>query len=489
MKTLFLYISFLFAFQAFSQHAFNKTAHNFGEINRGSTRYADFIMSNLGSKNIYILRIEKDEELSVKLSGKTLAPDSSVIIRIQYNPKSMGSFHKKIPVYISSANDPVLLSISGKVNYLEENYLQDCPDFSATRKIITNIFTLRVRDADSKKPIAEAEVEIISRGEKIAALQTGSDGKAQKPLQPGMYYLVTTAKNYSEEEQELYINRNNDSATVYLKALPQKKEPLVQIEEKKLPAEITQAKKEPKPLPINKPAPQPEKTIAKVQERKKEETKPEPVKTLVRTEEKKEEAITPEPVVNTEFSAKEFVPNNLVFLVDLSSSMNEKGKLDLLKASLLSLIDLLRDVDRVAIVSFASGTQLILPSTAVSNKEKIKEVIKNMEAGGFTAGAKGIKQSYEVANSNYIAGGNNQIFVMSDGAFNVSKEERDLPEFMKQNADKNIGMSVIGIKNEAPTEPAMKKIAENGNGHYLHIDKYKTAKALLVEEIKRRSRK
>lgn len=452
-----LFILIVFPVLLRAQIGFNKTSHHFGALNRGSVYYTDFIISNLGAKTAYFLRVDKDEELSFRLSGKTIAPDSSILLRVQYNPKSKGDFNKQVKVYLSSSPDPIVLNISGSSDYADSNSLQDCPDFSGTKKVLLNSFYVSVRDAKNGDPIESAVVEVIQRGEKIHSLVTRPDGIAVKPLQPGMYYLVAQARNYADGEQDVYVNRTHDSATIYLNRI-EKSLPVAVAEEKEKPVEAT-----------------------KVQEHKKE---PEPKPVAVEEKRKEMPAETSKTPEHTALLNESFAPNNLVFLVDLSSSMNEKGKLDLLKASMLAMLDALRPQDRVAIVSFASGTQLLLPSTPAADKKKIASIIRNLEASGFTAGAKGIKEAYETANNNYIERGNNQVIIATDGAFNVSKDERDLPATIQSNSGRNIRLSVLGIKNKPETEPAMKRIAEQGQGHYLHIEKYRNAKTELINEIK-----
>jgi len=130
---------------------------------------------------------------------------------------------------------------------------------------------------------------------------------------------------------------------------------------------------------------------------------------------------------------------------------------------------------------------VVLHSTSASNHSEIIQVIKNLEAGGKTAGTKGIKRAYKVLNNNKIEGGNNQIFISTDGAFNLEKRDKKLLKIVKKNAKKGNKISVIGIKNKKWTVPNMLEIANKGNGSYLHIESYDAAKSSLIEEVKKQS--
>ncbi|MCH8318913.1 MAG: VWA domain-containing protein, partial [Bacteroidetes bacterium] len=179
-----------------------------------------------------------------------------------------------------------------------------------------------------------------------------------------------------------------------------------------------------------------------------------------------------------------FTANNIVFLIDVSWSMGDNRKLDLLKTSIIEMLQILRSIDRIAVITFAANTKIVVPSSPADEKEKIIEIIQNLKAGGATAGSKGIRKAYEVADDNYIDGGNNQVILATDGMFSA---DRALQTDINNMAKSGITLSVVGIKVDKDVESSLKRITEKGEGHYINIETFGKAKRVLVAEIKRNS--
>ena len=156
---------------------------------------------------------------------------------------------------------------------------------------------------------------------------------------------------------------------------------------------------------------------------------------------------------------------------------------------MLELIKPLRDIDRVSIVTYATGTEVKLTSIPASNKEEIIKIIEELRAGGSTAGKKGIKKAYQVADDAFIADGNNQIFIATDGAFDIRDQEKKLLKNIKQKAEKGISLSVIGIKNKEWTVRNMELLAKKGNGSYISIAGMDDALTVLLANVMENSRK
>ena len=182
-----------------------------------------------------------------------------------------------------------------------------------------------------------------------------------------------------------------------------------------------------------------------------------------------------------------YAPNNVVFLIDVSVSMKQEGRLDLLKASMIELLNGLRPIDKLAIVTYATSTDVVLKPKYVTNKAEITQLIQDLRAGGYTAGGKGIKKAYQVARSGKIEGGNNQVIIATDGAFILNGN--DILENVALNLEKGVTISVLGVKNKKTTIKSMSSIAKTGNGNYIHIESYAQAKKVLMNEIKSNSRK
>jgi len=176
--------------------------------------------------------------------------------------------------------------------------------------------------------------------------------------------------------------------------------------------------------------------------------------------------------------------SNLVFLIDVSGSMDEPNKLPLVQASLKMLTDQLREQDKVAIVVYAGNAGLVLPSTSGSNKTKIKEAIDNLEAGGSTAGGEGIQLAYKVAKENFIQGGNNRVILATDGDFNVGpSSDDDLVRLIEKERKSGIFLSVLGYGMGNYKDNKMQQLADKGNGNHSYIDNINEAKKVLVNEF------
>jgi len=177
-------------------------------------------------------------------------------------------------------------------------------------------------------------------------------------------------------------------------------------------------------------------------------------------------------------------PSNIVFLIDVSGSMDEENKLPLLQSSFKLLLGQLRPDDKVAIVTYANGTKVALPSTRVKDKEKIIKVLDNLYASGGTSGGRGIQLAYEQAQKSFIKNGNNRIILATDGDFNIGiNNTTDLEKFIEKQRESGIYMSVLGFGMGNYRDDMAETIADKGNGNYAYIDNITEAKKVLVNEL------
>nr|WP_067059180.1 VWA domain-containing protein [Mucilaginibacter sp. L294] len=181
---------------------------------------------------------------------------------------------------------------------------------------------------------------------------------------------------------------------------------------------------------------------------------------------------------------KNLPASNLVFLVDVSGSMNMANKLPLVQSSLKMLVDQLRPQDKVALVVYAGAAGVVLPSTAGDKKERIKNAIDNLSAGGSTAGGAGIKLAYSIAAENLIKGGNNRIILATDGDFNVgASSDDDMEKLIEKKRESGISLSVLGYGMGNYKDSKMETLADKGNGNYAYIDNITEARKTLVSEF------
>lgn len=177
-------------------------------------------------------------------------------------------------------------------------------------------------------------------------------------------------------------------------------------------------------------------------------------------------------------------PSNLVFLIDVSGSMQDENKLPLVKTSLKMLTEQLREKDKVAVVVYAGNAGLVLPSTSGVDKAKIKDAIESLEAGGSTAGGEGIQLAYKTALDNFIKGGNNRVVLATDGDFNVGiSSDDELVRLIETEREKGIFLSVLGYGMGNYKDSKMQQLADKGNGNHFYIDNVNEAKKVLVSEF------
>jgi Ca-activated chloride channel family protein len=185
-----------------------------------------------------------------------------------------------------------------------------------------------------------------------------------------------------------------------------------------------------------------------------------------------------------EIHRKERPATNLVFLVDVSGSMDEPNKLPLVRESLKLLTRELNDGDRVAIVVYAGNTGLVLPSTGGNRKQTILEAIDRMQAGGSTNGGAGIDLAYRVAVENFIKGGVNRVILATDGDFNVGvTNQGDLVQLIEAKAKTGVFFSALGYGMGNLKDSTLEKLADKGNGNYAYIDTILEARKVLVEQM------
>lgn len=175
---------------------------------------------------------------------------------------------------------------------------------------------------------------------------------------------------------------------------------------------------------------------------------------------------------------------NLVFLVDVSGSMDRPDGLPLVQSTLKLLIDKLRVEDRVSLVVYAGDSSVVLEPTSGAQKTHIRAAIEQLRAGGSTAGESGIQLAYQQAQKGFIDGGINRILLATDGDFNVGVS--DFESLKALAADKRktgISLTTLGFGTGNYNEQLMEQLADAGDGNYAYIDNLREARKVLVEQL------
>ena len=500
MRNLF-FIFFLFSFSGLSQFGFDKIDHDFGDIYSGNERVVDLKFRNTTDQKIYLLRIKHDIEIRTLVSGNTILPDSLLIIRIKYNPTQKGRFKEKIPVYLSSSVEPFVFTIQGNIKEIDNSIGLDCPSFDNPAVGGPPIFEFKglVLDKETGEPIKDASITFINNGMISQIEKTNRNGKVKTNAIIGLYYFVVGADEYIGKEFPKYVNRNNDSILVYLeKPIPG----IIEEEESGLVKDpiITQHLEPKIDKPITKTVFQFPLDTQVTATKKPGIISEEPLKAKDSLEKKRvifaidtQEIVLKEPTntVDTTILVIEtpkivsYRSNNIVFLLDVSSSMNSEGKLDLLKASLIEMVKKLSPRDKITLISYSTFSEVVIGGVAGSEKELLIKSIQEIKASGMTAGGDGMKFAYRQAKKYFIEKGNNQVIMATDGKFNQGTTNLD--RMVEKNFEQGIVLTVLGIKNKPEDAQEMSKYSDIGGGRFLLINNYEESKEMLIKEIKRAS--
>ena len=459
MRLLTILLIFVSQF-GLSQFGFDKIEHDFGDIKAGDSRVVDIKFRNTTGEKVYLLRIKHGREIKSLVSSKSIMPDSLLLIRIKFNPIETGKFKIYIPIYLSNSLEPFEFSIQGYVKEIDNSIGLACPSFDNknVEKTLVFDFTATVLDRKTGEPIKDASITFVTNGTVSQIEKTNGRGVVKTSALIGLYYFVIDANKYIGSEFPKYINKRNDSILVYLD------KPKVIVEEG------------PIALLVEEP-------VVVIEEKESVIEKPITLPLVDTIPFLKEEALVVAEEIPIELVYKS---NNIVFLLDVSTSMNKEGKLDLLKASLIEMVNGLRPEDRITLISYSTFSKVILDGTPGSEKELLIQKIQAIRAQGVTAGGDGMKLAYKQAKRNYIEGGNNQVIMATDGKFN--RGATNLDRLVTKNFQRGIGITVLGIKNKPENAEEMQSIANLGGGNYLVIESYEDSKQLLINEIKRTSR-
>lgn len=177
-------------------------------------------------------------------------------------------------------------------------------------------------------------------------------------------------------------------------------------------------------------------------------------------------------------------PSNLVFLIDVSGSMDEPNKLPLVKSSFRMLVDQLREQDHVAIVVYAGAAGVVLEPTSGAEKQKIIASLEHLEAGGSTAGGEGIRLAYSLAKKYFKEHGNNRVVLASDGDFNIGESsDAAMERLIEEKKKEGVFLTVLGYGMGNYKDSKMETLADKGNGNYAYIDNISEARKVLVNEF------
>ena len=452
---LLLICSFLFG-----QTTIVNTSADLGDLYSSTQRYVDIPIQNKGTKMSYLLRIQHGPEISYRISTDKFVPDSTVTLRLQVNPTKKGKFQHEVYVYFSDAAQPTVIRVKGNVVELpgfSGDQMTRCPDFNASPSSVrTKELTIITVDKETGLPLAQSKVAIIRNGEPAGAWITGRKGAFSAAIPSGYFYFLATHEGYLKKEAGVFVGPEISEITI-----PLRKDPA-----------FSPPPPTPDPEPIaEEPIQLPNESVVEIIQEQA------PVKDTA-VEKIPELAQLPP----TEFSKSYFNDVNVVFVLDVSSSMKLGEKMDLMKYALNQLVSNLRPDDIMGLVTYSDNAEVFQAPTKGANKEAIQTAVSELRPRGMTAGGKGIKLGYKQVLKNYDAGKTNIVVVITDGAFN--KDSDDYQKIVRKYAKKGIIFSVVGIQTKDRDVSLMQEAADFGKGRYVHIQEITDAQYKLLNEIR-----
>lgn len=425
---------------ACGQLVLGSASKDFGEFGAFDERFADFEITNTGTRDEIIFRVEVDKHTSVRMSAKTVAPGKTETVRLQYNPPQEGPFRTEAKIFASAWQSPRSVTLTGNALFAETGV--PCPDFSEVPSGALRTFTLALRDAHHR-PLSGVDVQFYKNGKRGPQLTADSRGELRTELQPGRWLIALRGKGIAADTA-VYTSATLDRLLWVIKT------------------EIT---------PEEGPEPMPE-------EDRTAEIRPE-----MQPADSRSADTQPQAGDSEIMPLSRFKQSNVVFLVDVSTSMKQRGRMDLLKVAMIDLLEVLRDADRLSLITYASETHTLIRASEALDREACAAAISALQPGGSTAGAKAVDTAGKTARKHFLPEGNNQIILATDGAFNEgAKQARRLA---RKHLRKGVNLSVLCIRCGSFTEKEMRGLAEAGNGEFIAVDEIDDAGARLISEVKR----
>lgn len=473
MKVLSIIFLLIFcSIQLEAQVTFDKTKYDFGNLESYSNRFVDIILKNKGDKQHWLLSVKKPMDVVYISSKQIMEKDSSIVVRLQVNPREKGRFSYEVQIFTSDKGEATIIKLTGNLLEIDQNTTNAftaCPDFSERpggRNPNSFDLTVVTIDKVTREELSKSTVTMLQNGQEIWTKRTDTKGKIKSEATIGLSYFYADHEGYKPEELGAYVNFRRNYIVLELEKDPSFNVPIPIITDTLIAETPTEI--------------EPEEEIVIEIEEKLEEIEP--------TIDSSYLAELPPALTDLDkdnFDEKYFNPVNVVFVLDISGSMRDADKIELMKYSLFQLTEMLRPQDKIGIVTYATNSRVLLTPTSGDHKDDIKSEITALSASGATAGGEGIKLGFKEAQRAYITNGTNHVIIITDGAFN--RNSTDYEKYIKKYSKKSIHMSVVGIKNKDVDKEKMMKAAELGGGHYVPIFKLADAQQNLKQEIRRLS--
>ena len=437
-----LFCTFLKASEA--QLVADRTTFDFGNIENFNNDTAYFTFTNTGQKTIYLLQTQPKDNYIVLVDTKTVNPGEDMRLAIVYYTGKKGRFNLEVPLNFSHLTSPLLLHVKGNIKSIRETAFTTCPSIENTSPLKAGQVPLSiiVRDAETSERIDGAHVEVIKKNISFNCVPGFADMAYQCKCDYGKISIRAEKTDYLPVTAAFDYNKDNYTCFIYLKKQPEEVQPDVDISRQ----DTLGDKEEPY-------------------------------------------VYIPSVLTDSGFNSNRYKPNHLVFIIDISKSMRDTTKLPYLKSVMKQLVMSIRPQDRVTLITYASKVRIVFENASGSQKNSITEAIDTMTAKGGSNGASSIMTAYDIAQKYYIDGGNNQIFLATDGLFNSSSiTDQELYRTVRSGYGSNqVILSSIGFGRDPKALEFLSKLAKNGHGNFITISSLPGDLSVLLEEVKKQS--
>ncbi len=418
---------------------FSRTEFDFQKVESWISRIDTIEVRNESIQKIFLLKQHYPPEFEVRFPLKSIDPGETGFIEIIYLPKTKGKFNVSIPVFHTASQTPVQLTYKGEILSFDEFANVACPSFTSPHKPLEFDLQILTIDSATKQPLSNTLIE-IEKGESFNQHQTDIHGEYKQHSGLGFCFLYAEHTGYKSKSLLKNFNPKNNKVTIELAPLAPKE----------------------MPVPIFKD------TVALVHK---------VIPPVVKPDEQ------------SDFSLENYKENNMVFLIDVSSSMNGTDRMPLLQKAMIQLTKMMRVEDRITIITYANEATIKLAGTSGNEQEKIISVIQQLKCGGRTVGGKAIRAAYENAEKNFKPQGFNQIILSTDGGFNgLADTEDGLIKLIEKKASEHIQFSVLAFGKNRIGKQLISQLASKGKGFYLFIGTEEDANSKLSETLKTQTR-
>lgn len=425
-RTALIFLFCLLVRTAFSQSSgikLSSSGIDFGRIGPIAYPARTIEFENTGTNKLAILLIDKGSNVRVIFERKFYQPGEKGIISVYYDPRDLGPFQEDMLIYTNLSNQPETVHLKGTCIDIQECF---------PNKANLNLRKILVINRKNQKPVPKATVRFIHNHNDNNPVEFTMDvnGEAVKELPIGLYNVSTVPPGYEKYKNEFFLPKSQPNVLIELDP----------------------------------------------QEGEQENVSP------VTTHQ--DSSSTPR-ALSADLPENKYAANNIVLLLDVSTSMKNQGKFSLLQQSVNNLVMILRPIDQVSVITYANEAKVALPGLPGNEKERITGIVQDLKPNGSTQGVKGLNMAYEMAGKHYIEKGNNQIILATDGEFsekNVSDEFYQ--KLISGYAQKGIKLSILGFGVNPTAIDRMKKMASFGQGNFILVPTEAYAKTILIEEIK-----